>query len=308
MPDSTKWVDIEIPSQPEGLRIVTRHPCRVVAFPREALSKVRGYAEIAPHPLERQGVYVLRGPRGERESLGLYVGRAEPRPVGQRLKVHEADTEKMFWRETYVITISAENERVPAAYVEARLIRALKVLGREGDNRKNENGPELTPRERSDAEDFFDKTILCLRALGVFDFGTGEDNRDDGSAGGSKSTPSPRKRGDSDAPDNAELRLTSREDVHAYAREPHTGNFIVLPDSTIRADADVGPDFRNDYPDLMRLREDLIEADIIKETNGKLKFQKEHSFDSRLTAKRIILGNQGRGRGNSWQDLDEIDE
>lgn len=215
----------------------------------------------------------------------------------------------MFWRETYVITVSAENERVPAAYVEALLIRALEVPGRMGDNQKNEGVPELTPRERADAEDFFDKAILCLRALGVFDFSTDEVGRDDGSAGGSGSTsPAPKKGSDPNAPDDAELRLTSREDVRAYAREPHTGNFFVLPGSTIRADADIGSDFHRDYPSLMQLRQDLIEADIIKEASGKLKFQEEYSFDSRLTAKRVILGNQGRGKGNSWQDLDEIDE
>ena len=300
MPNSTKWVDIEIPSQPEGLRIVTRHPCRVVAFPREALSKVKGYEEIAPHPLERQGVYVLRGPRGERQPLGLYVGRAEPRSVGQRLKNHEPEPRKTFWRETYVITVSAENERVPAAYVEARLIRALKALGRVGDNRKDESVPELTPREKADAEDFFDKAILCLRALGVFDFGTGEAKQDNGSTDSPESTPSPLQ-GDPDAPASAEMSLTSQQDVRAYAREPHTGNFIVLPDSTIRKS--VAPEFPDNYPDLMELREELIGEGIIKEDSGQLKFQKEYSFDSRLTAKRVILGHQGRGRGNSWEPL-----
>ena len=302
MPNSTKWVDIEIPSQPEGLRIVTRHPCRVVAFPRKALEKIVRYKEIVPHPLERQGVYVLRGPRGEREPLGVYVGRAEPRSVGQRLKGHETDLKKPFWHETYVIAVSAENERVPAAYVEARLIRALKVPGLVGDNQKNEGVPELTPRERADAEDFFDKAILCLRALGVFDFGAGEAARDKGSADSSRSMP-PTPQGDPDVPDGAEMRLTSLQDVRAYAREPHTGNFIVLPDSTVRKN--VALEFPDNYPSLMALREELIDEGIIKEVGEHLKFQKEHSFDSRLTAKRVILGHQGRGKGNSWEPIDE---
>ncbi len=102
-------------------------------------------------------------------------------------------------------------------------------------------------------------------------------------------------------PDNAELILTSKEDVHAYAQEPHIGNFIVLPSSTIRED--VNPKFNKDYPELMALRKELIDVGIIQNIDGRLKFQKEYSFDSELTAKRIILGHQGRGRDNSWKPI-----
>lgn len=305
MNDSTQWVQIELPNRPDGLRIATPlgRPCRVVAFPRRVFHKLRRNKTLAPHPLERQGVYVLRGPRGEGEPPEMYVGRAEPRPVGRRLDEHAKNKEKRFWKETYVITTSSPDWRVPVSFVEARLIELLKESGKAIADQRDENIPELTRMEEAAAQDFLNDVILCLRALGVFEF-----DADDPSPSGTLSNssvfspPAPKVKDDPDAPDSAELRLTSLTDVRAYAREPHLGNFIVLPGSTVRET--VKSRFRSDYPDLMALREDLIQEGIIKSTSGKLRFQEEYSFDSELTAKRVILGHQGRGKGNSWQLLD----
>lgn len=304
MGDFTQWVQVELPSRPNGLRIAapSGRPCRVVAFPRKALSNLRRNKTLDPHPLERQGVYVLRGPRGEGEPPKMYVGRAEPRPVGRRLGEHAKDKEKGFWKETYVITTSSPDWRVPVSFVEARLIKLLKGSERAVAKQRDENPPELTRMEEAAAQNFLDDSLLCLRALGVFEFDADDLVRGTPSSSSSMSPPSVPKE-DPDAPDNADMRLTSLKDVRAYAREPHTGNFIVLPGSTVRES--VKGDFRKEYPDLMTLREDLIEEGIIKNTDGQLKFQEEYSFDSELTAKRVILGHQGRGRGNSWELLDQ---
>ena len=303
MNDSSQWVQVEFPSRPYGLRIAapSGQMCRVVAFPSKALSSLRQNKRLNPHPLERQGVYVLRGPHGEGELPEMYVGRAEPRPVGRRLVEHAKDKEKAFWKETYVITTSSPDWRVPVSFVEAQLIKLLKGSGRAVANQRDENLPELTRMEEAAAQSFLDDSLLCLRALGVFEFDADDRARGHAPGSGSAHPPSAPK-DDPDAPDNADLRLTSLKDVRAYAREPHPGNFIVLPGSTVREDAKTK--FRKDYPDLMALREDLIEEGIIKNTGGRLRFQEEYSFDSELTAKRVILGHQGRGRGNSCELLD----
>lgn len=305
MRDSTKWVEVELPNRPDGLRIATPlgRPCQVVAFPRKALSNLRRKT-LDPHPLDRQGVYVLRGLPGGTTRPELYVGKAEPRSVGLRLSEHAKDKEKAFWQETYVITTNSRDSRVPVSFVEARLIKLLKEAAKEGRtdvNQRDENVPELTRMEEHAAQDFLDTAIVCLRALGVFEFGTDDTSEDDDHAVGSGGTPSAPKSG-SGAPDNAEWVLISKkDDLRAYAREPYPGNFIVLPGSSVQGEVNLK--FYED-PDLKMLREYLIEEQFIVASGKQLRFEKEYAFDSRLTAKKIILGHHGQGR-SKWKPIGE---
>ena len=277
------WVRVQFPDgSPNSLRIATKGHWtgRVLGFPRKLLNE--DY-EALKEDLQKPGVYVLRG-RTESEGekrMQIYVGRAEPGTVGDRLAEHNRPSKKEFWEETAVIVSATPTMPVPAHDLEARLIDFAKAEEVAVVNQRSESLPPLSQMDEADAISFLGDALLCLRALGFAEFGYGDElaeARREQAVG-------------IDAPDLAEYVFhLPAEPFIAFGRDTDDHRFEVLPGSNM-ARTDEGKMRSDDQ----KRRKELLGDGTIDQSDSTWKFQKSAEFEDRVQAKAVIRGSSRRG-------------
>ena len=292
------WVRVQFPDgSPNSLRIATKGywTGRVLGFPRKLFD-----AEVLKEDLKKPGVYVLRG-RTESEDerrMQIYVGRAEPGSVADRLRAHNRSSKKAFWEETAVIVSATPTMPVPAKDLEARLIDLAKAEEVAVVDQRSESLPPLSQMDEADAISFLSDALLCLRALGFAEFGYGDEMAE-----------ARRERAVGvDAPDLAEyvFRLPA-EPFIAFGRDTEAHRFEVLPGSHMAQ-----TDEEKMRSDDQEWRKKLLADGTIDKAGPTWEFQKTAEFDDRVQAKAVIRGSSRRGPPG-WQriaspEFDETDD
>lgn len=290
------WARVEFPDgSPNGLRIATKGywTARIVGFPKSLLDHLKNHED-----LQKPGVYVLRGRTESDPRLQIYVGRAEPRSVHERLVEHDRSPKKAFWEETVAIVSATPTMPVPAHYLEARLIDLLKTEDAAYVDQNSESLPPLSPMDEADAISFLRDALLCLRALGFSEFGYDEEPEEDVTV-----FDDDKRTDDATAPDLAEYALQlSSEPFAAFGRDLDEGRFQVLPGS----DMAVEDNGRMKEHDLVR-REDLLTSGHVKKDGSYLKLQKPADFNDRVQAKAVLRGSDRRGTGR-WHRIASPEE
>ena len=311
------WVRVQFPDgSPNSLRIATKGywTGRVLGFPRKLFD-----AEVLKEDLKKPGVYVLRG-RTESEDerrMQIYVGRAEPGSVADRLRAHNRSSKKAFWEETAVIVSATPTMPVPAKDLEAQLIDLAKAEEVAYVDQNSESLPPLSPMDKADALSFLEDALLCLRALGFPEFGYGDEGDGEGEderAGGTGrarqdwlASARTNKTG-LEIPDLAEyvFHLPAKS-FTAFGRDLKDRQFQVLPGSHM-AKTDNGK-MRSE--DAAR-REELLSGDAIDKTDSTWEFRESEVFVDRIQAKAVIRGSSRRGPSGWWRiaspELAETDD
>ena len=250
--------------------------------------------------LDRQGVYVLRGPSGNGAKQRIYVGRAGTGTLSARLGEHKTSDKTKFWRETVAITSDENVTPVPVVYLEARLIALAKQAGLADVNQNAERPPPMSPMQEASARSFLRDTLHCIRALGFSEFGSGAD---EAVAGGTsdqdtaQSPPDPRSQA-------TKVLTVKGRDITAYARANDDGTVVILPQSLMAVD-----DSDDVLDDARDARQDAVSAEKVKllGDGGHYVVTESICVRNETLAKQVILGNQGRGRPN-WEDVPRGDD
>lgn len=128
---------------------------------RDKLGEIRSRPEA-----QRTGVYILLGDDPQGRGRMAYVGQSDD--VAKRLQHH--DGHKDFWTDVVVVTSKDLNlTSAHVRYLEARLVRLAKAIGRVPLENSNEptGGAELPEADASDMEYFIDQLRVVLPVLGV---------------------------------------------------------------------------------------------------------------------------------------------
>lgn len=267
--------------EPAGVRSVTKSNWdgMCIAIPRASYPANRSRLE-----LQWPGVYILVGGSGEAARPHLYMGEGDP--VQDRLNLHYA--KKDFWTDVLVFISAAQRlNKAHIQHLESRLC-ALAVERKRCtiDNLNMPQEPSLLPADRADAELYLEEMLLVLPVLGIDAFARPEVPATDFERG---------------------LILESKG-IRARA-VVSTSGFVVLRGST--ACHEIVPSIT---PGNTALRESLIGAGVLQESDGCYRFGEDYEFSSPSTAASVILGNNSNGRlawrnrtGRTLADL-EADE
>ena len=283
---------------PRSVRVASRAHWtgRVLGFPRATLDSGEDASRLK-RELDRPGVYVLISTDAVGGRRQVYVGRAEPGTVLGRLEDHISDADKRFWQETIAIVSSDDAMPVPAMALEARLIDLVKAEDIGDTTQNSQRLPSLSRMDEDDSLSFLRDTLFCMRALGVREFGSGDDSDEDDSDDRQESAPS-----DGEIPENAELEMRiAKPEVVAYGRDLDEGEFEVLPHSqAVKTLPDGSPCAATD--ERVNLVSRLVSQEVLIEYDDRYEFAKPWNFENRVRAKAFILCNTGRGPGQ-WTGL-----
>ena len=261
-----------VDGNPDGLRTVERSNWngKALIFPRALYPQVRTRKEF-----HQTGVYLLLGPHENGDGETIYIGEGDP--VRPRLEDHYS--KKDFWtRAVFFVSGASHLNKAHVQYLEAQLVR----LAGEAKRMTLENGnkpaePTLSEADRADMNVFLNNILEILPVLGIQAF-----------------EHSPTINGHHDT-----ILLTCQgKGVKASGYDTPQG-FIVRGDSN--AVVDEVPSLRNNFPNVSRLREELLKNGVLIKANGKLTFSQDYTFNSPSLAGAVVLGRASNGR-TDWKD------
>lgn len=257
---------------PRSVKIaeITNRVVKAILVPRNKIEYITSREE-----LKSVGIYFLFGENSEKAKPLVYIGEAED--CLDRIKQHNRSKE--FWNYA-VVLVSKINAftKSHAKYLEHLAISQAKESNRyDTENTVIPSKPFVTESMEADLLDSFDTIKILLSTLGypVFDKISKE------------------------AISNQELLILKGQDVYAEGDLIDDG-FVVFKGSEIKP-ATVPS--CHDY--LINLRSKLIEDQIAKSHNGKLKFQQDYIFNSPSTAAGVILGRSTNG-WTKWKNKNGV--
>jgi hypothetical protein len=237
---------------------------------------------------KKPGVYFLFGVDEESGQDAVYIGEAEN--VFDRLQNHIAN--KDFWNEVVFFTNKDENlTKSHVKYLESGLVQLAKISGRYVVLNGNEPQPPVLPRGDRDAMEEFISNLRIL--LGVVGYKVLERL----TKGISIPTTSEKiDEPNSSEPATLELLLKVKS---INAKSYLTNEGIVVLTSSLASKT-----VQNSLADgSKKLREQLIEKDILKQTDTGYVFTKDYLFKSPSQAAAIIVGYSISGP-KSWKNQD----
>lgn len=218
--------------------------------------------------LSNTGVYLLLG-RDEEGTDQVYIGEAES--ILKRLIQHL--TQKDFWNETIVFISKDDNlNKAHIKYLENRLYETAKVANRY--HIKNTVIPtqsSISESDRAEMEEFLENIKLLVPTLGHRLF---EEKRE------VKSKPKQQQE---------TFRLTAARGADALG-EPTSEGFVVFKGSKIATST-----VSSFPPSMLKLRQGLIDKDLIIPNGEALELADDYVFGSPSTAAAIVMGRTANG-------------
>jgi hypothetical protein len=246
---------------------------KALVFPRALLPQVKARPELA-----QTGVYLLLGPRPDREGNMLYVGAGDP--IRPRLEIHYA--QKDFWTRAigFTTTTAGQLNKAHVQFLESRLIALARAAKRTPlDNANPPTEPSLSEADRADMEVFLGHMLGILPVLGVHAFEQAP------KAPAAKAGP---------------VLTCKGKGVQATGYEASQG-FVVRAGS--QAVADTAPSMVQHVRGMFDLRQELISNGVLEVQGGLYEFSQDYSFSSPSTAAAVVLGSSANGRVE-WKAAD----
>ena len=217
--------------------------------------------------LTNTGVYLLFGKDDEGKDQ-VYIGEAES--VLKRL--YQQLTQKDFWHEAIVFINSKDKtlNKAQIKYLENRLHDIATIAARYNvDNSVIPTQSSISESDRAEMEEYIENIKLLVNTLGHKVF---EDKR--------------------------EIKPKQKQDIFIIraARgadalgEPTSEGFVVFKNSKITNDT-----VPSMTPSFLKLRQQLIEKNIIKQNADKLEFTEDYIFTSPSLAAAIVMGRNANG-------------
>jgi hypothetical protein len=261
-----------VDGDPDGLRLVTRDNWtgRAVVFPRALFADIRNRDEF-----KQTGVYLLVGPHERGDGDKLYIGEGDP--VLDRLKGHYAS--KDFWTRAVFFVAGMENlNKAHVQYLEAQLVARARAAKRmELDNANIPTDPTLSEAERAYMNVFLDNMLGILPLLGIDAF-----------------EQSPVTISTSETP----LLTCHGKGVTATGYDTPQG-FVVKAGSF--AAGEEAPSLQSYFPNLTRIRSDLVARGVLVSEGNKFRFTQDYTFNSPSQASSVVFANSSNGRVD-WKD------
>ena len=254
---------------------------QAISCPRQHVKRLNDWAES-----KRPGVYFLYGINEKTGESAVYIGEAEN--VYERLQNHLA--KKDFWNEVIFFTSKDENlTKSHVKYLESRLVLAAQYSNRQDVlNANKPQKPSLPRSEQASMEEYFHNLKILLGVLGrkTLEPLTERIINPESENTANSNTPEP------------VLRFNINN-ILANALLSDEG-FVVLKGS--QANLTVKDSLSNGYK---KLRNKLIESQILEEKNGMLVLSQDFLFTSPSQAAAILVGYAINGR-NHWIDKSGI--
>jgi Domain of unknown function (DUF4357) len=258
---------------PDGLRLVERSNWigKAVIFPRALYTQVRGRDEF-----QQAGVYLLIGPRPQGDGETIYIGEGDP--IKPRLEKHYA--EKDFWtRAIFFVAGPGQLNKAHVQYLEAELVARAKAAKRIPlENMTNPTLPSLSEADCADMNVFLHNILGILPVLGLQAF--------------EQSPPL------SVTAIGPTLLHCEGRGVSAAGRDTPQG-FVVQSGSF--AAKDEVPSLKEHFPNVSKLRGNLLESGVLTEQGDKFLFAQDYTFNSPSLASSVVLGRSSNGR-TDWKD------
>lgn len=231
--------------------------------------------------LKSTAVYLLFGKsETSTDKANVYIGEAEN--AYTRLVSHIS--EKEFWNEAVVFISKDENlNKAHIKYLESRLFEIASAASRY--NIKNTNTPtksSISESDKSEMEEFIEYIKILINTMGfkVFEPLIKQEKANDNNN------------------DNEEILYINNAPRGANAKGKRTPDgFVVFRDS------EVATDTVKSYREkgLNKLRDELIENEIIVKIENKLIFKSDYLFSSPSAAAMVIMGRSANGL-QEWKD------
>lgn len=217
--------------------------------------------------LTNTGVYLLFGKDDEGKDQ-VYIGEAES--VLKRL--YQQLTQKDFWHEAIVFINSKDKtlNKAQIKYLENRLHDIASIAARyKVDNSVIPTQSSISESDRAEMEEYIENIKLLVNTLGHKVF---EEKR--------------------------EIKPKQKQDIFIIkaARgadalgEPTSEGFVVFKNSKITNDT-----VPSMTPSFLKLRQQLIEKNVIKQNADKLEFTEDYIFTSPSLAAAIVMGRNANG-------------
>jgi len=257
---------------PDGLRLVDRSNWigKAVVFPRALYAQVRNRDEF-----QQTGVYLLLGPRTEGDGDMLYLGEGDP--VRPRLDDHYA--KKDFWtRAVFFVAGPGQLNKAHVQYLEAQLVSRARAAKRMPlDNGNTPTEPTLSEADRADMNVFLDNILGILPVLGIHAF-----------------EQSPLTAATGRTP------VLTCQGRGITARGYDTPQGFVVQSGSLAANDEV-PSLIEHFPNVCKLRADLLGSGVLVSEGNTLRFTQDYTFNSPSLASAVVLGRSSNGRLD-WKD------
>jgi Domain of unknown function (DUF4357) len=262
----------------ESLRVaeISNWTGKAIAAPRSELDQL-----LARDEMSQSGIYFLLGRDPDTNKQLAYIGEAEI--VRDRIRQHR---DKEFWVQMILFVSKDENlTKSHIRYLEGRLIEEANSIGRFKIQNGQNSGSRLPESDREDMEVFLVRVRQLLPILGC-------------------DILIPLVKAEKTKIANTVLTFNIKRLVAMGQRTP--SGFVVFKNS--EATLDLRP---SAPPWVIKMRHDLGEADILKETEGKLIFASDAEFSSPSAAAAVVCGGHVNGltawRNSKGQDLKELE-
>lgn len=218
--------------------------------------------------LTNPGIYLLFG-KGETGKDLIYIGEAES--VFKRLTQHLS--QKDFWNEAIVFISKDENlNKAHIKYLESRLFEMAKKINRyQVSNNTIPTQSSIAESDRAEMEEFIENIKILINTLGHKVF---EEKRE---------VKSPQRQ----AQETFYIKAARGADAQG---ELTSDGFVVLKGSKVA---------RSTVPSLSqsfkRLRDELIDNGVIRQSNEILEVTEDYVFSSPSTAAVMIMGRNANG-------------
>jgi hypothetical protein len=247
----------------EGLWIVTKPNWtgKALRFSRNSFKDVRQRAEFG-----LTGVYMLLGESSASESQReIYIGEAGV--VRGRINTHLSQLD--WWTEAVVFVATDDFNVSHAKYLEAELLRLAKHAKRSKVmNAQPMQGNQLGEADAADMDIFLQEMLVVYPILGVAAF------------------EAPRKHAS-----GQRFQLRAGGKIVATAQRTSEG-FVVFAGAQGRSDLQAS---FYAYKKAVALREELVEAGLLKEEDDRLVLVEDYLFSSPSLAGNILLGRSVSG-------------
>ena len=279
MKERGKSISIYLPDgNPRGLKIcdTPNSVIKAVQVPRNR------FKNLNRDELSNPGIYFLLNKSEETGKLEVYIGEAEV--LMDRIQNHNQN--KDFWN--ILICFISDKGNLNKAYIkylEYIAISEAKRINRcQLENSVTPKAPSLQDRERDFVLDFFDDLKLLLGALGYPIFEELQQSTVERSSSGQF--------------------VCQGKGVRATALYTEEG-MLILEGST------VSPEISASYSKgFQRLRQELIDTEVLLEFQGSYKVTKDYLFNSPSTAAAITLGRNANGwtewKNSKGKTLDSV--
>lgn len=257
---------------PDGLRLVTRSNWigKAVMFPRVLFTQVRNRDEF-----RQTGVYILIGPRPDGDGEMLYVGQGDK--VLDRLNGHYGN--KDFWTRAVFFVAGMEHlNKAHVQFLEAQLVargRTAKRILLDNGNIPSE--PTLSEADRAYMNVFLDNMLGILPLLGIDAF---------------EQSPATASTG--------QTNLLTCQGKGVIATGYDTPQGFVVKSGSFAASQEA-PSLKDYFPNLNRIRSDLVTRGVLISEGNKFRFTQDYTFNSPSQASSVVFANSSNGRVD-WKD------